>query len=71
MNKLKLSDTKPKQLKINNEMIEKFNRIKYLGFIIDKDFKLNQHIDYICKKIGFLKRISNKISIMTVINIIQ
>ena len=78
MYKLKLSDTKPKQLKINmnddsviiinNETIEKVNRIKYLGFIIDKDLKLNQHIDYICKKIGFLKQISNKIS-MTAINI--
>ena len=33
------------------------------------DVKLNEHIEYICKKIGFLKRIKNKISTMTAINI--
>ena len=35
--------------------------------MIDKDLKLNEYIDYICKKFGFLKRIRNEISIMTVI----
>ena len=78
MNKLKLNESKTVLLqismnddsviKINNERIEKVVRIKYVGFIIDKDLKLNKHIDNICKKIGFLKRIRNKIS-MTAINI--
>ena len=62
MNKLKLNESKTKLLqinttddsiiKINNETIKKVDRIKYLGFIIDKDLKLNERIDYKCKKIG-------------------
>ena len=51
INKLKLNESKTKLLqinikddsviRINNETIEKVARIKYLGFIIDKDLKLN------------------------------
>ena len=37
-------------LKINNVIIEKVNSIKYLGFIIDKGLKFNDHIEFICKK---------------------
>lgn len=82
MNRLKLNENKTKLLevnmdsesiiKINNEEIEKVNKIKYLGFIIDKDLKLKEHIDYICKKIGkkigFFKRVRNKISQITAIH---
>lgn len=83
MNKLKLNENKTKLMeinmnnesvfKINNEVIEKVNEIKYLGFIIDKQLKFKEHMEYICKKIGkkigFFKRIRNKISILTAINI--
>ena len=78
MNKLKLNESKTQLLqinmnddsviKINNETIEKVDRIKYLGYIIDKYLKLNEHIIYIIK-IGYLKRIRNSISIMTAINV--
>lgn len=83
MNKLKLNEKKTKVMeinmtsndifKINNEIIEKVENIKYLGFVIDKNLKLRDHIDYVCKKIGkkigFFKRIRNKISVITAINI--
>ena len=83
MNKLKLNENKTKSLeinmdnniifKINNVMIEKVNSIKYLDFIIDKELKFNGHMEFICKKIGekigFFKRIRNKMSITTSINI--
>lgn len=83
MNKLKLNEKKTKlmeinidsniQFKINDEVIEKVKSIKYLGFIIDKELKFKEHIEYICKKIGkkigFFKRIRNKISVTTAINI--
>lgn len=83
MNKLKLNENKTKfmeinmisniKIKINNEEIEKVNYIKYLGFIIDKDLRFKEHIDYICrkigKKIGFFRRIRNKVSVITAINI--
>ena len=68
INKWKLNENKTKLIEINiqsnssfginNIVIEKFNSIKYLGFIIDKDLKC------ICRKIGkkkgFLKRLGNK-----------
>lgn len=83
MNKLKLNESKTKIMevnsdsniifKINNQIIEKVNQIKYLGFIIDKNLKFKNHIDYICKKIGkkisFFKRIRNQVSILTAVNI--
>lgn len=83
MNKLKLNENKTKIMeinmdnssvfKINNTVIEKVEKIKYLGFIIDKKINLKEHIDYICKKIGkkigFFKRIRNRVSILTAINI--
>lgn len=62
MNKLKLNESKTKIMeinmncnvifKINNETIEKVKQIKYLGFVIDKELKFKQHVEYICKKIG-------------------
>ena len=59
--------------KINNVIIEKVNSIKYLGFIIDKELKFNDHMEFICKKIGkkigFFRRIRNRMSIITSINI--
>ena len=30
--------------------MQKVKKIKYLGFIIDKDMNLKDHIDYICNK---------------------
>lgn len=83
MNKLKLNESKTKIMeinansnkifKINNEIIERVNKIKYLGFVIDQDLKFHDHTDYICKKIGkkisFFKRIRKRVSILTSINI--
>lgn len=83
MNKLKLNESKTKlmeinmnsniEFKINDKIIEKVKNIKYLGFIIDSDLKFKDHIDYICrkigKKIGFFKRIRNKINTINSINI--
>ena len=37
---------------IINVIIEKVNSIKYLGFIIDKQLEFNDHMEFICKKIG-------------------
>lgn len=51
---------------INGETIERVYTMKYLGFIIDCRLHLKNHIDYICKKIakkiGFLARISSKLT---------
>ena len=83
MNKLKLNKNKIKLLKINMDnntifkinyvIIEKVNSIKYLGFIIDKKLKFNDHMEFIRKQIGekieFFKRIGNRMSIITSINI--
>lgn len=82
-NKLKLNEKKTKfmevnmiseeMIQINGENIEKVTHIKYLGFMIDNELKFRQHTEYICKKIGkkigFFRRIRNKISTMTAINI--
>ena len=38
--------------KINNVIIERVNSIKYLGFKIYTELKFNDHIEFICKKIG-------------------
>ena len=59
--------------KINDVIIEKVNKIKYLWFVTHKDLKFKEHLEYICKKIRkkieFFKRIRNKVSIITAINI--
>ena len=34
---------------INNVVIEKVNSIKYLGFINDRELKLKEHLEYICR----------------------
>ena len=62
MNKLKLNENKTKimeinilndiNFEINGKIIEKLSNIKYLGFIIDKKLKFNDHSDYNCKKIA-------------------
>ena len=45
---------------VNDKEIEKVNQIKYLGFIIDTNLKLNSRIDFIIKtlrkKLVFFKR---------------
>lgn len=83
MNKLKLNENKTKimemnmtsdiNFEINDQIIEKVTEIKYLGFIIDKNLKFKEHVEYMCKKIGkkigFFKRIRKQISIFTAINI--
>ena len=53
MNKFKLNESKTKLMevnsdnnitfKINNQILEKLNQMKYLGFIIDKNIKFKKH----------------------------
>lgn len=81
INKLKLNSSKSKfmvinkisdnnynmnKVKINNVELEKVDTYKYLGFILDKNLKLNKHVEYICKKvakkIGFIARLGNKLT---------
>ena len=75
-NKTKLMDINMQSnssFALNNVVIEKVNSIKYLSFIIDRDLKLKEHLEYICEKIGkktgFFKRLRNKVSMLTSINI--
>ena len=59
MNNLKLNENKTKVLeinmnnniifKINNVIIEKVNSLKYMGFIIDKELKFNDHMEFVRK----------------------
>ena len=44
---------------IKNVIIEKVNSIKYLDFTIDKELKFNDHMEFICKKIGKKSDFSN------------
>lgn len=56
----------PVNIRMDNESIERVYVMKYLGFMLDCNLKLTKHVDYLCKKIarkvGFLARISNKLS---------
>lgn len=60
---------------ISNEKIEIVNEIKYLGVILDKFLKLNKQVDCvakkIAKKIGFLTRIGNTVSLKARLKIYQ
>lgn len=83
MNKLKLNEQKTKLMEINmnsestfninGKLIEKVSNIKYLGFIIDSEMKFNDHVEYMCKKIGkkigFFKRVRKQLSLQTSINL--
>lgn len=57
----------PINISINNETIDRVYEMKYLGFMLNSNqLKLTNHVDYICrkiaKKVGFLARISNKLT---------
>ena len=58
---------------IHNAVIEKVNNVKYISFIIDRDLKLKEHLEFICRKIGktigFFKRLRNKVLLITLVNI--
>ena len=47
-------------IKINNETIEKVDRIEYLGLFVDKLLKLKEHIDYRCMKKNWLPKTDYK-----------
>ena len=53
-------------IEIDGVKIELVNEIKYLGFIIDKYLSLNNHAEYVIKKISkklyFFSRVSNDLS---------
>ena len=44
--------TKLSEINIDSHIIFKINNVVILGFIIDKELKFNDHIEFICKKIG-------------------
>lgn len=83
MNKLKLNTDKTKFMMINSdhdmniridgEQLESVKEIKYLGIILDNKLNFKSHVNYIAKKIakkiGFFKRIRNKLTTMCAINI--
>jgi Reverse transcriptase (RNA-dependent DNA polymerase)/Endonuclease-reverse transcriptase len=54
------------ELKIGNQRIERVGVMKYLGVILDDELKMDEHVDYVCKKMGqkygFLCRTSKKLS---------
>jgi hypothetical protein len=54
---------------IDNEQMEEWNSIKYLGVQIDNKLNFKEHLDMIvkkiAKKIGFLGRISRKLTSRT------
>lgn len=54
-------------VKIDNIEIELVNSYKYLGFIVDRQMKFKEHIQYICKKvakkIGVLSRCSSYLTV--------
>jgi hypothetical protein len=37
---------------IGDQQLERVEKIKYLGLILDERLKLNEHLDSICKKMG-------------------
>jgi hypothetical protein len=45
---------------LNNNHLEQVDNIKYLGIIIDKKFKFNEHIQYITNRCT--KRINARLS---------
>ena len=61
INKFKLNENKTKLMEVNMQsnspfrtnsvVIIEVSSIKYLGFIIDRDLKLKQHLKYIRRKI--------------------
>lgn len=57
------------KIEIDHQEIEVVDQFKYLGFIVDRQLKFKEHIDYICKKIskklGILYRCSSFISLKT------
>lgn len=81
MNKLKLNVNKTKCMIINstesatvimdNQPLECVTNFKYLGVILDNKLKFNPHAENVCakisKKLGFLRRIRNKLTMSTTI----
>lgn len=82
-NKLKLNVSKTKcmllnedraiNLTIDNEIVQQVKEMKYLGVVIDQKLKFESHVNYIAKKIakkvGFFRRIRNRVAIISAINI--
>lgn len=83
MNKLSLNVGKTKcmyingesetEIKIDNQVLEVVENIKYLGIMFDNKLEFNTHIDYISKKIGkkigFFSRIRKRMSTLCAINV--
>lgn len=83
MNKLKLNVNKSKAMlinntnqlnvRVNNEIIDSEEEVKYLGVIVDRQLNFKKHIGKICakiaKKINFINRIRHNVDDETVKNI--
>lgn len=65
------SETKSVKIEIENSQLEQVEEIKYLGVIIDNRLNFRNNVNFIikkvAKKISFLGRISNKLSIQACI----
>jgi hypothetical protein len=42
-------------VKIGDQQLERVEKMKYLG-VLDEGLKLNEHLDYICKKMGKIRK---------------
>jgi hypothetical protein len=53
-------------VKIGELQLERVEKNKYLGVILDEGLKLNEHLDYMCKKMGkkngFMCRANKKLT---------
>jgi hypothetical protein len=53
-------------VKIGDQQLERVEKMKYLGVILDEKLTLNEHLDYICKKMGkkygFMCRANKKLT---------
>lgn len=67
--KLLKIDVNANPVVLNNEPIEIVQQMKYLGVIVDNNLKFNQHVNFVCKKIGkkigFMGRVSKCMSVWT------
>jgi hypothetical protein len=53
-------------VKIGDQQLERVEKMKYFGVHLDKGLKLNEYLDYVCKKMGkkygFMCRANKKLT---------
>ena len=55
-------------MEINNKVIEKVEKIKYLGFIIDRGMNFKDHTNYIYKKLTFTNQVKTNMYLIPLKN---